>query len=191
MLNNHVAVVLDLVLFVVVVVALLNYYVRFAFFWIWFSMLYWTLLVHRLLLSVRSTHKTSLSDGILAAYQSPGHAQSLQPAITCVSVNQNGFHRNCISFIRRSRIHRIAGLNLWSCLRCRLQSASCQSGSANKVHVLLYFYIQGVTSPLTWSDQPAADWWHRASRAPPCRRVSAADNRDVWSPHYRREDQQI
>lgn len=40
MLNNHVAVVLDLVLFVVVVVALLNYYVRFAFFWIWFSILY-------------------------------------------------------------------------------------------------------------------------------------------------------
>lgn len=140
MLNNHVAVVLDLVLFVVVVVALLNYYVRFAFFWIWFSMLYWTLLVHRLLLSVLSTHKTSLSDGILAAYQSPGHAQSLQPAITCVSVNQNGFHRNCISFIRRSRIHRIAGLNLWSCLRCRLQSASCQSGSASEV-TLYYISI--------------------------------------------------
>lgn len=64
--------------------------------------------------------------------QSPGDVQALQPAIACVSVNQNGFHRDRISFARTAGIRRTRGLDLRGRLAGRLQGSTRQAGSSRE-----------------------------------------------------------
>lgn len=62
----------------------------------------------------------------------PGDVQALQPAIACVSVNQNGFHRDRISFVRTAGVRGVVGLDLGDRLAGRLQSPSRQAGSTEE-----------------------------------------------------------
>jgi len=74
--------------------------------------------------------------------QSSGDIQALQPAIACVSVNQNGLHRDRISFARTVGVRRIGGLDLGGRLAGWLQGSSRQTGSIGEIVLLISIILK-------------------------------------------------